>query len=377
MGQPRFAATGSAELAALAAIVIANAEGNSPVEGTVPLGLRSTPGATTFDEKSFIDFLRRHQLAGFVHTSIDGTPAHDALSPAARERLAGAYLQQWATNERLAAELRRLTRLLTTEDCPFLLLKGLHLALSYYGGSDRRGFSDLDLLVHPADVERTLAVLEDDGYRRRSRALFGQALAARFTHACELTRQDTAVDLHWAFVRHPAYRIDYDAVWSRSRGLDAAGAAVKVLDDGYTLTFQCLAILKDLELGTLKLKSFVDLFFVTTTCEARLDWDRFVDTCERERTLRPVTAALSLLLRLFESDERFPRLGQSLPEVASTPAPQGIFSRLVAGRRSATDRMWALRMQDPSMLRAAAWWAVSLPFRIAAHRPELRVRAAA
>ncbi len=365
MRQPCYAATDSAELAALAGIV----------RGEPDLFIAARRAAS-FDEQAFVDFLHRHQLAGFVHARIDGTPARDALSPAAWERLTGAYLHQWATNERLAAELRRLTLLLAAEDCPFLLLKGLHLALSYYGGSDRRGFTDLDLLVHPADVERTLAVLEHDGFRRRSRALFGRRLAARFTHACELTRQETAVDLHWVFVRHPAYRIDYDAVWSRSRGLDAAGAAVRVLDDGYAHTFQCLAILKDLELGTLKLKSFVDLHFLTTACEARLDWDPFLVTCERERTLRPVVAALSLLLRLFESSERFPRLGQSLSAVAASPAPDGILSRLVGGRRSATDRMWALRMQDPSMVRAAAWWAVSLPFRIAAHRPELLSRAA-
>lgn len=351
------AAPGSAHLAALAGVVRGEPE--------VFLAAQRAP---SFDERAFIELLRRHQLAGFVHASLDGTPAYDTLSPGARGYLAGAYLRQWATNERLAAELRRLTPLLAANECPFLLLKGLHLALSYYGGGDRRGSSDLDLLVHPADVERTIAGLERDGFRRRSYSLFGRPLAARFTHAFELTRLDTTVDLHWAFVRHPAYRIDYDAVRSLSHALDADGAAVRVLDDGYALTFQCLALLKDLELGTLKLKSFVDLFYVFTACEARLDWDRFVVTCERERTLRPVRAALSLLLEWLELDNRFPRPAISLPVAATSPTPEGLLARLVAHQRSATDRVWAVRMQDPSMLRAVSWWAASLPFRIAAHR---------
>lgn len=362
---PQRCLPGPGELAALANVVRDELD-----------EFRTLCGTPSFDESRFLALLQRHQLSGFVHASLDGRPARNLLSQHARERLAGAFVHQWAINERLACELRRLTTLLAAEGCPFLLLKGLHLALAYYGSSDRRGFSDLDILVQPGDVERAIALLERDGYRRRSRALFGRPVAARFTHACELSRQDSTVDLHWAFVRHPAYRIDYEAVWSTSREFDALGAPVRVLGDEYALTFQCLAMLKDLELGTLRLKSLVDLYFLTFACEARIAWDPFLARCERERTLRSVTAALSLMSTLLGTRDLFPRLDRCLASIAPIALPEGIATRLAACRRSTTDRLWASRIQDPSRLRAAAWWAVSLPFRIAAHRPELASRTA-
>ena len=117
-------------------------------------------------------------------------------------------------------------------------------------------------------------------------------------------------------------------------------------------------------------------FALTFACEARIAWDPFLARCERERTLRSVTAALSLMSTLLGTRDLFPRLDRCLASIAPIALPEGIATRLAACRRSTTDRLWASRIQDPSRLRAAAWWAVSLPFRIAAHRPELASRTA-
>ena len=324
--------------------------------------------ADGFDADRYADFAADHQLAGFVHASIEGTPVQASLSTAARERLAGAFVRQWATNERLAQELRELTQAFDSAGRPFILLKGLHFAIAYCGGTDRRGMSDLDILVRRSDLSRAVSLLGRRGYVRCSRALLGRTVSSLFTHAYELERNCIPLDLHWALVNHPSYRIDYDDVWNRRRRFDADGAQVYVLDDEHALTFQVLAIAKDLELGTVTLKAFADLYAITRAFDSKEAWEPFFAARIRERTARSAAAVLSLMLSVLQAGGRFPKLDACLERAAPRPAPLGLIERLATRNRSVRDRLWALQLYEASALGVAAWWAVSLPFRIAAHR---------
>jgi hypothetical protein len=320
-----------------------------------------------FDADRFVSFAAEHQLAGFVHAAIAGTPMLAALPAAARERLTGAFLRQWATNERLAQELREVTRTFQDAGCPFVLLKGLHLAIAYHGGADRRGMSDLDILVRKDDLARAVSLLVGRGYERSAGALLGWRIASTFTHACELQRNGIPLDLHWALVAHPSFRLDYEEIWARRRRFDADGADVHVLDDEHALTFQVLAIAKDLELGTVTLKAFADLYAIARAFDAQQAWEPFFAAREREHTARTAAAMLALMLSIFDATGEFRTLDGCLERSAGPPAPPALVERIAMRRRSLGDRVWAVGLYETSLLRAGAWWALSLPFRVAAH----------
>lgn len=357
MGERPAVAFHRVDLDALAAIVRGDAE-------TV---LRKSADPA-FDADRFVDFAGRHRLAGLVHASIDGTPAHRAFPPDVAARLAGAYVRQWATNERLAAEVGTLARAFGAAGCPFILLKGLHTALAYSGGIDRRGMADLDVLVRKADLDRAIELLLAAGYAQRSRALLGRRVAASFTHAFEFAKDDVPVDLHWALATHPSYRIDYDALWARRRPFDAAGTAVHVLDDEHALTLQLLAIAKDLELGTVTLKSFADLYAMVRAFDGPTVWEPFFAARARERTARTAGAILGVMCEALGAARALPGLEARLRRAAPPVPPAGFVARLATRERSPRDRLWAAGLYEASAARVWAWWALSLPFRVAAHR---------
>lgn len=325
-------------------------------------------GAPGFAAERFARFALHHQVAGFVHSALEEMGLGAELPPEPARHLSAAFVRQWATNERIAQELRRVSAALDEAACSFLLLKGLHLACVYCGGVDRRGISDIDLLVRPADVPRAEAVLGALGHARSSRALFGPRIAARFVHAFEFKGRDVPIDLHWELASHPSYRIDYDRLWTMARPCTVDGIGVNVLDDEHTLLLALLGIAKDLELGTLRLKAFVDLHMIARALDAAAAWPEFFDARSCDGTGRTARSILVLLRAVFAPGDSLPALEEFLRGSEPVPLPPGLVERLTQGKRSPADRLWATRLYEASPERVWGWWALSLPFRRSAHR---------
>jgi hypothetical protein len=327
--------------------------------------------ASSLDAERFAAFAASHQVAGFLHASLQALPEYHLLSAAARHRLAAAYVRQWATNERLAAEVARLASAFNAAGVEFALLKGHHSALRFYGNIDRRGISDLDILVRPGERGRARAVLEGCGFRLMSRILVSEAATARFVHAFEFTRDAVCVDLHWQIASHPSFRIDYEALWAGAHPFEVAGASVQALDDEYALLVGLLGAAKDLELGTLRLKAFVDLARIVDAVNGATDWEAFLERRGQERVGRACTSMLALLLELFNAGERFPTLVDALRARLEAPAPREVRERATRTsvcRVSLRSRLWAASLYETPVVGVLAWWVVSLPFRLAVYR---------
>jgi hypothetical protein len=76
---------------------------------------------------------------------------------------------------------------------------------------------------------------------------------------------------------------------------------------------------------------------------------------------------LALMLSIFDATGEFRTLHACLDRAGSPAAPPGLAERVAMRRRSLGDRLWAVGLYETSLLRAGAWWALSLPFRVAAH----------
>src|SRR4029079_18015131 len=82
-------------------------------------------------------------------------------------QLAIEFRRNTVRNLYLTGELARILKMFADQAIPALPFKGPLLAQQAYGNLGLRVFQDLDLLIRPRDVARTLAMLASEGYSPR------------------------------------------------------------------------------------------------------------------------------------------------------------------------------------------------------------------
>ena len=149
------------------------------------------------DWEHFVRLARLHRVAGFAQR---GLTAAEIDVPPKIERF---NQRLSAQNLLLLAEARRIARLLSEAGIPFAFLKGVTLAQRAYGDQRVKQTLDNDLLVAPANVAATIAILQRAGYRldspkvdltpARLPVLVDMVKECAFAHA----GNRALVDLHW------------------------------------------------------------------------------------------------------------------------------------------------------------------------------------
>jgi hypothetical protein len=317
----------------------------------------------------------RHTLTGWVYTVLQRLGCLGLLPPAGRAWARQLYLAQWTTSERLTHDLARVSALFAAGGVPMLALKGPLLAHRYYGQTDARAMSDLDVLVHDgAASDAADRLLRAAGFTPTYGTLLGRRLSRRFTHHFHYQQGALTVEVHWVFQRHAAFRIDYGRVWATSEQVTLRGHDYRVPSAEYEMVLRIIGALTDLQVGTLTLKPFVDLYRLLIVSDAAFDWEAFFVQRQREGVLTASLAFLRLLLDLFDCRSEFPQLAAALarppwerhvPLAATGPVLRGVFA---ADRRDWRQKVAAFRLYDTSLAGALAWWALSLPFRLAVYQ---------
>lgn len=320
----------------------------------------------------FVHFVDDHCLDLSIVGWLEGSPLRCALAETALEQLTASAARQRLKQRVLLHELMRVCALLEAAGHEHILLKGPYLAERFCGGVDHRRFADLDILVRPEELRAVDGVLHGDGYSRRSNALVSHGLATRYTHAFDFTKGGVTLDLHWKLSAHAALPLDHRAVWQQRGCYVLHERTVSVLSDEHELVFSLLSLFKDVERGAARLKSFVDLCYILDGVGASLDWEAFFRNRSQEKSLRISVTILVWLLELFDCRDRFPTLAATL---ARNTAEGAAVSRstqrtlLEATPGAWSNKRWAAGLYQCSRARVWRWWLVSLPFRLAAHRP--------
>jgi hypothetical protein len=321
------------------------------------------------DVGGFLDFAQKHRLGGFVDGALRRSGSWEMLAPGLRAASSAGAMFERARNERLVAELGRLDVLLGRAGIPVLFLKGPLLARRFYDGVGDRASTDLDLLVRPADVERAEALLLGDGYAPAYRILLSRRLSRHFAHHFEYRRDGLPLDLHWALQRHFTFAIDYERVWATSERVDLGGRPYAAVSSEYELVLQLLGILTDLQVGKAKLRAMVDVHRIVRAMEPTADWEAFCARRRRERLLRPVACALSLVFDVLDCRSEHPSLAAAVQRTLGALLPAPWDADAVAGSHplSLEHKLRALRAYETPLLAAVTWWMVSLPFRLAVY----------
>jgi hypothetical protein len=328
-------------------------------------------GSGNPDPADFIRFVQEHWLELVITALLQGSPARAQLPGHWLARLKPASVSQWAVQERLVRELLRLSEILEQGGQKFILLKGPYLAAHFFGGTDRRAFSDLDILIPRSDVATVERLLRAAGYGVRSSRFLGLRLTTHFAHSFDFAKPDVALDVHWKFAAQP-HRLDYQTIWRDAKPFAFRGRRFLVLSDEYEIVFNLISTFKDLEMGITRLRSFVDLHAILGKIGDGLDWEAFLRRRQAEGILKIVIAMLDFFFELFPCRHRFPRLGEAIARKRAqvAAAALGEFPALLQAAPGALgSKIWASGFYECARWRVFSWWVLSYPFRLAVYQP--------
>lgn len=109
------------------------------------------------------------------------------------------YRHTWLRNQLLLKEFKSLVNILKANAIHPCLLKGMALIDSYYGDLGMRVLGDIDLLISPEQVMKTINLLLLNGYKLQHQVdLLTQKNILYRRNALELNgNHQTKIDLHW------------------------------------------------------------------------------------------------------------------------------------------------------------------------------------
>ncbi len=329
--------------------------------------LRTEP--PDFDD--FYRFVWSNHIAGTIYSILSSSEFRAQFPEGLIERLKTSYLEQWVKNEKLLKETEMLSELFGRVSEEAIFLKGAFLAERYYGNIDMRAVSDIDLLIRKVALQKADRILEGSGYVRKSRAFPSEALASLFTHHFEYGKNDLDLDLHWALSSHFTYKVDYERLWRESREFGFRRQTYRVLSDEYELVFQVLSIFKDIELGTIKLKSFVDAYMILRLTYGKTVWVEFFERRRSEGIFRITLNILDLVLTLIGSREEFAEISAYIDDNARSIRLiklEDMLSLITRSGFSFSNKKWALGLYSSDPVCSFLWWVISLPMKLQVYR---------
>jgi len=186
-----------------------------------------------------------HAVVPLAHRVLRDDSLH-AVPEAAVARLWQRVIVNTKRNCSLTRRLGELVAALAGEGIRALPYKGPLLALNAYGNVARRQFTDLDILVSPADVARCREVLTRRGYTAVSDE---EALNPGHLHRHrELQLMDepagVRVELHWRVAPHwqlpRGFAVEFEPLWQRAETVTVSGTEMRNLAPDDLLLILCV-----------------------------------------------------------------------------------------------------------------------------------------
>ena len=235
--------------------------------------------------EALVEAVARHRLAVCLAPTLDDTivPAlvvEGVRASASRQRL-HALMCAAATAEAAGA--------LSDAGVRGLVVKGVALALQTTGEATSRGPGDIDLWVHPNDVQAAMLALEGVGYRSHLYAQTPDPASAlwRYTlwadHELLLVREAMMLDLHWSLTVNRAGLPDFDTAWERRAHVQIGARLIATLGLADALVHASAHAHKD---GWRWMRSLVDIALLS----------RLVQPSERESLSRVRSVRRSALV---------------------------------------------------------------------------------
>lgn len=148
---------------------------------------------------------------------------------------------------KLAGDGVRLSETFSNENTPIIMLKGAFLSQRLYSNLALRPSRDIDILVHPDNIDIANEILVGNGYKRispdfelsRKQKQFYQSYKNQYAY--RNLKNGCLVELHWRlFSSNHVFKVNVDDLFAEARELMVAGKTVKVLSSKHE--FQHLSL---------------------------------------------------------------------------------------------------------------------------------------
>lgn len=317
------------------------------------LGLGAAPRHPA-PESELVDLAIEHRVGALLLER-----ATVGLTAASVERLRAACRS--AARGHLAAmqALRTIFPVLEAARVPHLVVKGPILQAAW--GAATRPYLDVDLVVPPAHLARTLDLLGDLGATTIDRN-WDLLIRERRAEIHLLLPGGTPVDLHWHLVNHGEQRdrldITVDELLATARAVEVAGVAVPTIGAAEAVVHTCLHAAVS---GGHHLLWLIDIACLLAAPAERgggADADEILAVARRWRAGLPVAAMLHRASRTVGADIDDDLVDALAPSPAQRALVRGLATWRPSGRLpggGSTDRAVArsLRPTVPGTARAA------------------------
>lgn len=193
-----------------------------------------------------------------------------------------------------------------------LVLKGPHLASSFYPRPWHREYNDIDVLVRPLDFQTAIKALVQAGFSVKPSRRERQATSAA-AYDCPLLATDgSIIELHRDLSPHGLYPVDPEGLFRRSQAFQFGSTAAMGLANEDLLLHLIIHAAKS-QFGLIERKHLRDIRMLLS--HGQLDWNQFIAVA----TVAGCRAAAWFFLRAAERQE-------------GVRLPIDTMSRLVPGR---------------------------------------------
>lgn len=266
--------------------------------------LRASLQQHPVDWSTLIRLSKQHKIWPLLYWQLKSI-CPELVPPATLARLRQDFLDNATLAHRHSQTLTDLINQLQTHQIRALPFKGPTLAVAGYGNLTLRTAGDLDLLVHPAEADRAIQLLAEQGYRPAAGTGPRRPVEQQPHGQLELIHPDRAglvVDLHWRLL--PAYnrfQPDFERLWAGRQAVSLLNETVNTLPPEQLLVYLVLHGSKHLWLRS---GPICDVAALINRHRADLDWTALQAAARQGGYERRLHLALWLCRQL---------LGLSLP----------------------------------------------------------------
>jgi hypothetical protein len=185
-------------------------------------------------------------------------------------------------------------------------LKGSIASEMIFGDPGLYLASDIDILVHPCDLEGARKILMDAGYRTDETA--ESDLRASHYHLV-LQRRDHFVELHWNLVKR-YFDVSSWFWWEDTRKIEYGGRSMTMLSPERYLLY---AVFRLFDHGFRPLKFFTLVSEIINKHKGELQWDKLLSLAKRLKMERLLLFVLNLLHDLWKTEIPDKIQGKKIP----------------------------------------------------------------
>lgn len=217
-------------------------------------------------------------------------------------RLREVYFENGARNLKIQSELGGIISALSSRNIPCIVLKGLHLAVTFYENQALREISDIDLLVPVSFVGQAAEVLSSLGYETQTSYKYDLEWQKTRYHLLFLRPLSIPVELHWN-ITLPHWcpsDIALHGLWERSIKVRIGDVDTLGLCSNDILMYLCFHACKHHRFQH-GLRPLIDIAYIVSRADS-IAWVELVDRSRKWTVDRSVHLVLLLAKELIGAD---------------------------------------------------------------------------